>query len=274
MATTTMPYTSSPARRIVVAGALGAVAIFLGTTRLGFIPVPTPAANATIMHVPAIIGGILEGWGVGAVVGAIFGLFSFVDATIPLFRDPLVAILPRIFIGITPYFVYQGLRRVNRSVGFAIAAAILVLVGIFARDALNFAPKNLVFDFGGDPTSPWIHLTGQTAFIIYQVLGALIVLLGIIGAGVFAYFALRGQMELLAIGAAAVAGTLTNTVLVLTMAVISPLSPGGKGWMTPQVALGVGITQGIPEIIVAVIITVAVVSAWKGLATGPGKSSV
>ncbi len=275
MATATMTYTSSPARRIVIAGALGGIAIVLGATRTGFIPVPTPAANATIMHVPAIIGGILEGWGVGAVIGAIFGLFSFFDATIPLFKDPLVAILPRLFIGVTPFFVYQGLKRVNRLAGFGIAAAILLLVGVFAYNALRFVPaQNFAFDFGGDPSSPWIHLTGQLALLVYQITGALIVLLGIGAAGIFAYFALHNQMELLAIGAAAVVGTLTNTVLVLTMAVISPLSPGGKGWMTPDVAIGVGITNGIPEIVVAVIITVAVVSAWKGIETGPGRSSV
>ncbi len=268
------PYTSSPARRIVIAGVLSGVTIFLGYTRLGFIPVPTPAANATIMHVPAIIGGILEGWGVGAVIGTIFGIFSFFEATTPLFKDPLVAILPRVFIGITPFFVYQGLRRVNRSAGFGIAAVILVLVGLFTFDMLRFVPQNLVFDFGGDPSSPWIHLTGATALLVYQVTGALLVLLGIVAAGTFAYFAQRNQMELLAIGAAAVIGTLTNTVLVLGMAVLSPLSPGGKGWMTPEVALGVGITHGIPEMIVAVIVTVAVVSAWKGLETGAGKSSV
>ncbi len=279
MATTTAStrpaaYPSSPARRIVIAGVLSGVTIFLGYTRLGFIPVPTPAANATIMHVPAIMGSILEGWGVGAVIGTIFGLFSFLQATTPLFKDPLVAILPRIFIGITPFFVYQGLRRVNRSAGFAIAAAILLLVGLFTYDMLRFVPQNLVFDMGGDPASPWIHLTGQTALLVYQITGALLVLLGIAAAGTFAYFAQHNQMELLAIGAAAVVGTLTNTVLVLGMAVISPLSPGGKGWMSPEAALGVGITHGIPEIIVAVIVTVAVVSAWKGIEIGAGKSSL
>ena len=55
----TMPRTSSPARRVVVAGVLSGVAIFLGYTRLGFIPVPSPAGNATIMHIPAIIGGVI-----------------------------------------------------------------------------------------------------------------------------------------------------------------------------------------------------------------------
>lgn len=263
-----LPHTSSPARRVVVAGVLSGVAIFLGYTRLGFIPVPSPAGNATIMHIPAIIGGVLEGWGVGAVVGTLFGIFSFLQSTTPLFKDPLVAILPRIFIGITPYFVYRGLRGLNRTGGYIIAALILVLVGVFARDAITFVPKDLTFAFGGtDAAHPWISLTGQAALVVYQIIGGLMILLGLGLAGAFAYYARNNQMEIMAIGAAAVVGTLTNTVLVLTMAVI-------RGYITGPVALGIGITNGIPEIIVAVIITVAVVTAWKGLDTGTGKSSI
>ncbi len=83
-------------RSIVIAGVLGAVAILLGVTRLGYIPVPTAAGNATIMHIPAIIGGIMQGPVVGFIVGLIFGVSSFLNATVPLFKDPLVAILPRL----------------------------------------------------------------------------------------------------------------------------------------------------------------------------------
>lgn len=173
-------------RRIVISGVLAAIAILLGVTRMGFIPVPTAAGNATIMHVPAIIGGIMEGWLVGGIVGTIFGLFSFINATVPLFKDPLVAIFPRIFIGITAYFTYAGLKKVN---------------------------------------------------------------------------------EYLALIVAAVVGTLTNTILVLGMAVI-------RGYMVAGVAWTVGVTHGIPEAIVAAIITVAVVVAWKRIETGRGKAKM
>ena len=173
-------------RRIVIAGVLSAIAILLGWTRLGFIPVPTAAGNATIMHVPAIIGGVMEGWVVGGIIGTIFGIFSFINATVPLFKDPLVAILPRIFIGITAYFTYAGLKKVNEYLALIIAATV---------------------------------------------------------------------------------GTLTNTVLVLGMAVI-------RGYMAAGVALGVGVTHGIPEIIVAAIITVAVIVAWKRIETGRGEAKM
>lgn len=111
-------------RRIVIAGVLGAVAILLGVTRLGFIPVPNLSGNATIMHVPAILGGILEGPVVGALVGLIFGVFSFLNAGVPLFADPLVAVLPRLFIGITAAYTYMGLVRVNKYLALILAAAV------------------------------------------------------------------------------------------------------------------------------------------------------
>ena len=108
-------------RQIVIAGILGGIAIFLGYTRLGFIPVPNLAGSATIMHVPGILGGALEGPVVGTIVGGIFGIFSFIQAEVPFFRDPLVSILPRLFIGIVAWVVFVGLR--SRSVDVAAAAA-------------------------------------------------------------------------------------------------------------------------------------------------------
>jgi len=116
-------------RQIVVAGILGGIAIFLGATQLGFIPVPNLSGNATIMHVPAILGGALEGPVVGVIAGGIFGIFSFVQAEVPFFRDPLVSILPRLFIGIVAWIVFVGLRR--WSVDLASAAA--GVLGSFAN---------------------------------------------------------------------------------------------------------------------------------------------
>lgn len=108
-------------RQIVVAGVLGAIAVLLGVTRWGFIPVPNLAGNATIMHVPAILGGALEGPVVGFLAGAIFGIFSWIDATIPLFKDPIVAVVPRLFIGVVAWAVFALLRKRNLSLASALA---------------------------------------------------------------------------------------------------------------------------------------------------------
>jgi uncharacterized membrane protein len=99
-------------REIVISGVIGGVALFLGATRLGFIPVPIPfIGNATIMHIPAIVGGALEGPVVGALAGLIFGIFSFLYADVPIFKDPIIAILPRVLIGVVAWAVFVGLRR-------------------------------------------------------------------------------------------------------------------------------------------------------------------
>lgn len=176
--------TLSP-RRIAITGILAAVAILLGWTRIGFIPVPNISGNATIMHVPAIIGGVLEGPIVGLLVGGIFGLFSFLQATVPLFKDPLVSILPRLFIGVTAWYSYAALRKNN---------------------------------------------------------------------------------EYLALVVAGVVGTLTNTVLVIGMAIV-------RGYLTTEVIVAIA-PQAIAEIIIAAVLTVAVVAAWKRIETGGGGSSV
>ena len=67
-------------RTVVVSGVLAAIQLALGFTGIGFIPLPT-GVNATILHIPAILAGVMEGPIAGAAVGFIFGLFSFLRAT-------------------------------------------------------------------------------------------------------------------------------------------------------------------------------------------------
>jgi len=116
--------TTLDVRKIVITGILAAIAILLGVTRLGFIPVPNISGNATIMHVPAIVGGVMEGWLVGLLVGGIFGLFSFLQATSPIFKNPLVSVLPRLFIGVTAYFSYKWLKEQNEYVALVVAGIV------------------------------------------------------------------------------------------------------------------------------------------------------
>ena len=112
-------------RQVVVAGVVGGVALFLGATRLGLIPVPIPLiGNATIMHIPAIVGGVLEGPVVGILAGLIFGIFSFLYAESPIFANPLVAILPRLLIGVAAWAVFVALRRFSVDLA-SVAAGLL-----------------------------------------------------------------------------------------------------------------------------------------------------
>jgi uncharacterized membrane protein len=150
-------------RRIVIAGVLGAIAILLGVTRLGYIPVPTAAGNATIMHIPAVIGGIMEGWGVGMIIGLIFGVSSFLNATVPLFKDPLVAILPRLFIGVTAYLTYVGLKNVNQYLAIGAAGFVGAMTNTILVLGMAVIRGYMPFGVGVRPRAPakricWIRL--------------------------------------------------------------------------------------------------------------------
>src|SRR4051812_25402147 len=109
-------------RTIVITGVLGAITLLLGLTGIGYIPVPNLSGNATIVHVPVIVGAILEGPIVGTLLGAIFGITSMLQGGGgAAFADPLVAILPRLFIGAAAYYTYAALR--GRNEYWAIIAA-------------------------------------------------------------------------------------------------------------------------------------------------------
>ncbi|OLC57270.1 MAG: hypothetical protein AUH85_03700 [Chloroflexi bacterium 13_1_40CM_4_68_4] len=107
-------------RTIVVSGVLAAIAIALAVTRIGFIPMPS-GINATILHVPAIVGGVIEGPVAGLAIGGIFGIFSFLQATTPLFQNPLIAIGPRLLIGVVAYFAYRAAKPINEVFALALA---------------------------------------------------------------------------------------------------------------------------------------------------------
>ena len=113
-------------RKIAIVGLLGAITVVMGSTTLGFIPIPfSPAGRATIMHIPVILAAILEGPLAGMLVGLIFGLFSFLQQASPLFADPLIAILPRVLIGLTSFLAFRPfLDTKRRAVGAVLAAVV------------------------------------------------------------------------------------------------------------------------------------------------------
>src|SRR5687768_3607986 len=109
-------------RRIVITGILAAISILLGLTRIGYIPVPNISGDATIMHVPVIIGAVLEGPVVGTLVGLIFGITSMLQGGGTMFADPLVSVVPRLFIGVAAYYSYAAFRGKNEYVALIVAA--------------------------------------------------------------------------------------------------------------------------------------------------------
>lgn len=119
---------SSSIRKLVVAGALSAVSIVLGLTPMGYIPWFS-GASISVLAVPVVIGAVLEGPVVGTFIGAIFGATSLFQAyTNPakgpfdfLFMNPVVSILPRLFIGLVAWAIYRAFRGKIVPVASAVA---------------------------------------------------------------------------------------------------------------------------------------------------------
>jgi uncharacterized membrane protein len=137
-------------RKIVIAGVMGAISALLVATNWGFVPWPT-GISLTFMHVPVIVGAILGGPWVGLAIGAVFGTSSLYQATVAprmpddvVFTNPLISILPRLFIGPLAWLAYRALRQANEraaltAAGLAGSLTNTTLV-LGALAALKFLP--------------------------------------------------------------------------------------------------------------------------------------
>lgn len=135
--------TTSPSRRLgtrqlTTVGMLSAISIIMAVTPLGFIQIPGFPARVTLMHIPVIVGAILEGPLVGFLIGLIFGVFSFAQnwmaptsALFFAFRNPLVSILPRVLIGIVAYYSCKYMFSKNQVVKLGTAAILGSLTNTF-----------------------------------------------------------------------------------------------------------------------------------------------
>ena len=242
-------------RKLAIIGVLGGISAVLGMTPLGFIPVgPT---RATIMHIPVIIGAIMEGPVVGAFVGLIFGIFSIFQAiTNPtpvsfVFLNPLVSVLPRVLIGVLSFYVYDFLRKI----GDKKTKGLLYLLWIGIVSYLSYGLYQNI-------------INKDTIWYILMNLGLLVLTL------VLAYLTLykykNASFDLII---SSVVGTLTNTLGVLTMIYIFygerfVQAIGQDPSMARKIIYGIGITNGIPETIIAIIIVTSVVGALKGTKRG------
>ena len=140
----------SKTRRLVLIGALGGISIFLGISGLGLIRLPI--FSLTIMHIPVIIGAILEGPVVGIAVGLIFGLFSmYQNITAPgltsfIFWNPIIALIPRILIGIVAYYSFKLLKSKIKSTGVcagiaSILATLTNTIGVLGLTYILYLDK-------------------------------------------------------------------------------------------------------------------------------------
>jgi uncharacterized membrane protein len=126
-------------------------------TPIGFIPLGV--MNATIVHVPVIIGAVILGPRIGAFLGFLFGLASLIRATVTpsllsFFFSPLIPVpgtgrgsawalvicfLPRVLVGIVPYYADKFISALAAERGRR-----LKLVSLFAAGVLGSMTNTLL----------------------------------------------------------------------------------------------------------------------------------
>ena len=106
-------------RELTIVGLLAAITIILGLSGYGIMALGP--LNVTTLHVPTLIGALVEGPKVGAFVGLIFGMYSFwqnftaPNILSPLFINPLVSVLPRVLFPVLAVLVYKSLWKVPQG---------------------------------------------------------------------------------------------------------------------------------------------------------------
>ena len=152
---------------LVLTALFTAIIVIMAFTPLGYIPLIV--INATIIHIPVILGALFLGPKKGAFLGFAFGFTSLINNTFKaatasafvfspvlaaniagisgIFKSLFICFVPRILVGVIPYFVYLSVRDLLKKArkkaapaGIALACAgmagsftntLLVMGGIF-----------------------------------------------------------------------------------------------------------------------------------------------
>lgn len=157
-------------KEMVITALFAAIIIVMASVPyLGYIPLGV--MNATIIHIPVIIGAIILGPKKGAFLGGVFGLTSLLKSTFeptatsfvfsPFYSvgemhgnaaSILISMGPRILIGVVAYYVFKAICKLlknikgNKVIAYAVAGVagsltntLLVMGGIYIFFGNNYA---------------------------------------------------------------------------------------------------------------------------------------
>lgn len=254
---------------LVLTALFTAIIVIMAFTPLGYIPLVV--INATVIHIPVILGALFLGPKKGAFLGFVFGLTSFINNTFKavtasafvfspvlaanvigasgIFKSLYICFVPRILVGVIPYFIYLLIRKLLKSeqkiwrVVIDAAVALLLLVSVRAFIS------NLV--------------TGETGGMIGTVAGI------VAGIALFVVLTVTGQKKVsagIALAYAGIAGAFTNTLFVMSGIFILykdayAQALGIAGDAVIDVIMGVISFNGIIEAVVAAILVAGVGTA-------------
>ena len=251
---------------LVLTALFTAIIVIMAFTPLGYIPLVV--INATIIHIPVILGALFLGPKKGAFLGFVFGLTSFINNTFKaatasafvfspvlavnvvgvsgIFRSLYICFVPRILVGVVPYFIYVLIRKAagreqkaGRVLVNAVASVILfVSVRAFL---LRLLPDNL-------------------SALACTLIGALA---GVVLMAVLTISGGKRESADIALSYAGLAGAFTNTLFVMSGIFLLykdayAQAMGVAGDAVLDVILGVVAFNGVVEAVVAAIIVTGV----------------
>lgn len=178
-------------KRLTVIAMFSAVILLLAFTPIGYIQLPF--IKATIIHIPVIIGAVLLGPRYGAGLGFLFGVTSLLNNTItpalssfvfsPFIPVPgsghgsplalVICLLPRILVGVVPWFVYRGLQKIT---GKRYNVMCLALSGVSGALTNTLLVMHMIFLFFKDAYAAVRNVAVDT---VYNVILGIIAVNGI-----------------------------------------------------------------------------------------------
>ncbi len=254
---------------LVLTALFTAIIIIMAFTPLGYIPLVV--INATIIHIPVILGALFLGPKKGAFLGFVFGLTSFINNTFKavtpsafvfspvlavnvvgisgIFKSLYICFVPRILVGVVPYYVYFLIRKLLQSgqkvwrIVVNLAASLILIISLYAL--LN---RMLQDKLSGSST---------TVSLIAAILA---------GAVLFIILTITGQKKAtanIALAYAGLCGAFTNTLFVMSGIFILYKDAyaqklGIAGEAVFDTIMGIITFNGIIEAVVAAIIVAGV----------------
>jgi len=249
---------------LVLTALFTAIIVLMAFSPLGYIPLGV--INATIIHIPVIIGAIFLGPGTGAFLGFVFGLTSFIKSTVTpstvsafvfspvlaasqfgisgVFKSAFICFVPRILVGVFPYYIFVLIKKLSSGNGSKVKIAVL------------------------DAIISLIAFAGLSQLLGRQMKSGSVVLAVVISAAIFAalmIISVRNDSGVIGYAYAGLTGALTNTLLVMPSIYILYAEAYAKATNVAQNAL-LGVIIGIIGFngVIEAVLAAVIVSAVSG----------
>lgn len=251
---------------LVLTALFTAIIVIMAFTPLGYIPLVV--INATIIHIPVILGALFLGPKKGAFLGFIFGFTSFINNTFKaatasafvfspvlaynvvgvsgIFKSLYICFVPRILVGVIPYFIYILIRKVVKGE----QKAGRIVVDILASVILFISVRAFLIRLFPEALSA----------LVCTIIG---IAAGIVLMAVLTVSGSKKGSANIALAYAGLAGAFTNTLFVMSgiFALYKDAyaqAVGVAGEAVLDVIMGVVTFNGVVEAVVAAIITAGV----------------